>query len=201
MPGGLSSAPPHEKVAGYFGIDVEIQRRIGTFVLISSLLEHQLEMLAWTLGPAIEEGKPAWTDKLQLSVIIDEAIKLCDKIKDAEVKGRVIQTLRACADMLTVRNTVVHGRLVGGAQGLGPSLARNKSWIGEVRKRERSSLVLSPDKLDAASHVLERLFMAVSAYGALLAGSPLADFMVGRLDDIEEVCRVAGEMRQEVLRA
>lgn len=201
MTGGLASAPPHEKVAGYFGISVEIQRRIGTFVLLSSLLEQQLEFLAWTLGPAFDESKPVWTDKLQISQVVEETIKHCEKIEEGRARDQVVQTLRACADMLTVRNTVVHGRLLGGAQGLGPSLARNKSWVGEMRKRERSSLVLDPDKLDAASHVLNRLFMALAAFGAALSGAPAAEFMLERLTDLEEVCRTAAAMREEVLNA
>ena len=199
---GLASAPPHEKIAGYFAVSVDIQRRIGTFVLISSLVEQTLEHLAWTLRPEIPTDKPVWTDRYQTSDLIKETLKLSEDIKPDSLRGIAQKGLSACDNMLTVRHTVIHGRLAGGVSGLGPSLARNKSTLGEIRKRQQSTVALKADSLDAAGHVMERVFMILSAVGIALAGpSPEAGaFVLSKLDDVDEICSKAQLMRDDAMR-
>lgn len=201
MAGGLSTAPTHEKLSGYFGLPAEVQRKIGTFVLISSMVEQQLEVLAWAFKPKIISEKPVWTDKFPISDLISEISKLCQQIKDEGTKQQLLLVLAACNDMLTVRHTVVHGRLRGRTDTTGVLLARNDSILGEARKRERSVLSLKPDNLDQASHIMDRLFMAVSAFGAAVSGAPVAEFMLERLTDLDAIYAAARTMKGEALEA
>lgn len=200
MATGLAIAPAHEKLAGYFGISIEVQRRIGTFVLMSSSLEQNIEILAWSLKPEILPGKPIWTDKLQISQIIGEVTKMSQsKLPDSEFKNDLLSVLQACEDMLVVRHTIVHGRLRGRTEETDVMLSRNDSIIGETRNRERTFLSLKNDKIDEACHILDRLFMFIAAFSAAISGAPVAGFMLERLTDLKEVCESARAMREEAL--
>jgi len=42
---GLATAGTSHKLAGYFGISVEVQRRIGTFIVMFTMIEQMLEFV------------------------------------------------------------------------------------------------------------------------------------------------------------
>ena len=54
---GLATAAPHQKLAGYFGISVEVQRQIGTFIILFSMIEQVLEFVLMQRGEAMPDGQ------------------------------------------------------------------------------------------------------------------------------------------------
>lgn len=191
---GLAKAGAHEKLAGYFDISVELQRRIGTFIVLFSTVEQQLEfVLLQRIAPGPDFAVA--TDKMTIS----DRLKAVRALAASEPDVAPDLILAAdLGDLLAeVRHTVAHGAPIA----LG-KLEKNRSWFGEARKRPFAALTLSESALDAAATASEILFRLLSAIGAHLAGErELAGLLTPPADDIEALQSASTTIREAVRRS
>lgn len=155
---GLSTAPPHIRLEAFFGIDVELQRRIGTFIVLWSMIETSAEHAVWALGDEkIAASRPS-TDRMSISDLLKRLGALRASISNqalAKILDGLIATARHLAE---IRHTVAHGRPAA-PQGGASELQRNPSWFGEIRTRPATSLALSTEVLDRIAEIASTVFM------------------------------------------
>lgn len=191
---GLGKAGAHEKLAGYFDISIELQRRIGTFILLFSMVEQQLEFMLLQRnapGPDLVFA----TDKMTIS----DRLKAVRAL--AATEPDVAPDLILAADLgelLTeARHTVAHGAPIAPGK-----LEKNRSWFGEARKRSFAALTLSETALDAAATASEILFRLLSAIGAHLAGErEMASLLKPPAEDIQALQSASSTIRAAVSRS
>lgn len=196
---GLATAAPHEKIDGYFGIDVEAQRRIGTFVVMCSMLEMQVERVAICLKGQLEPGERIWTDGKVISDLIAEATKLLGRIPQEEVREVVRLALGVAGDLLAIRHTVVHGVPIGATAESKAVLARNKSWFGEVRRREQSQVAADGEVLNHAATIADLLFRVLGCSMSALGGHWPVDLLLRETDNLRAAAARAAEMKKQAL--
>ena len=191
---GLAKAGAHEKLAGYFDIGVELQRRIGTFILLFSMVEQQLEfMLLQRNAPGPD--RVFATDKMTVS----DRLKAVRAL--AATEPEIAPDLILAADLgdllAEVRHTVAHGAPIAPGQ-----LEKNRSWFGEPRKRPFAALTLSEPALDAAATASEILFRLLSAIGARLAGEgEMAGLLTPPVADMQALQSASATIREAVSRS
>jgi hypothetical protein len=191
---GLAKAGAHEKLAGYFDISVELQRRIGTFILLFSMVEQQLEFMLLQRnapGPDLVFA----TDKMTIS----DRLKAVRAL--AATEPDVAPDLILAADLgdllAEARHTVAHGAPIAPGK-----LEKNRSWFGEARKRSFASLTLSEPALDAAAAASEILFRLLSAIGAHLAGErEMAGLLIPPAEDMQALQSASATIRAAVSRS
>jgi hypothetical protein len=190
---GISKADAHEKLAGHFGISVELQRRIGTFILLFSMAEQQLEFMLLQRN-APEPGRVFATDKMTIS----DRLKAVRAL--AATEPEVAPDLILAADLgdllAEVRHTIAHGAPIAPGK-----LEKNRSWFGEPRKRPFAALTLSEPALDAAATASEVLFRLLSAIGARLADErEMAALLTPSVEDMHALQWASATIREAVSR-
>lgn len=161
---GLANAPVQTKLHAFFGIDEETQRQIGTFVVLFSMVEQQLEFVLLTKSREIAVGQIPTTDRMTVS----------DRFKALRALAEEEPLLLGCVEyaanlgevLMTARHTVVHGAPMEHGR-----VEKNRSWFGEVRKRPFSALQIDGTILDSASMVADTLFRQLGSIGAWLSGN------------------------------
>jgi len=188
---GLANAGAHEKLAGYFGISVELQRRIGTFILLFSMVEQQLEFVLLQRNVPGPDFAFA-TDKMTISDRL-KAIRALAASEPEVAAGLIIAA--DLGDLLAeVRHTVAHGAPIAPGR-----LEKNRSWFGEPRKRPFAALTLSEPALDASAIASEILFRLLSAIGARLAGeNEMADLLAPPAEDMQALQSASVTIREAV---
>jgi hypothetical protein len=185
---GLGMAGTHQKLAGYFGISVEVQRRIGTFIVLFSMIEQALEFVLMQRN----EPKPdaQWpTDRMT----VGERLKAIRRL--AESEPGLARELTIIAEMgellMEARHTVAHGAPLGMAR-----LEKNRSWFAEPRKRPFAALELAEPVLDAAAVAGDVLYRLLNAIGARLSGeAAIADLMAPDLEEMQSIQVAASAIR------
>jgi hypothetical protein len=191
---GLAKASAHEKLAGYFDISVELQRRIGTFILLFSMVEQQLEFMLLQRNAPGPDGVFA-TDKMTVSNRLKAVRAL------AATEPEIAPDLILAADigdlLAEVRHTVAHGAPIASGK-----LEKNRSWFGEPRKRPFAALTLSESALDAAATASEILFRLLSAIGAHLAGErEMAGLLAPPVADMQALQSSSATIRNALRRS
>lgn len=190
---GLANASPHQKLAGYFGVSVEAQRRIGTFIVLFSMIEQTLEMVLMQRSKPRPDGR--WpTDQLTVAERFKRIRALArsepELAKELAIAGEVGELL------MEARHTVAHGAPIGNAR-----LERNQSWFGEPRKRPSSALQLGEQALDAAATAAEILYRLLASIGAGLSGqAEVADLMAPRPEEMLALRSAASTIRTAIER-
>lgn len=159
---GLATTGVHQKLEAFFQIGVDRQRRIGTFIVLFSMIEQALEFAL--LNP--EKGWPAGeippTDRMGVT---DRLKALRQRSLDVPELSSIIELAVGIGEVLTeARHTVAHGAPIAPGR-----VERNRSWLGEARKRPFAALELSEDVLDAAATAGDALFRLLGAIGAAQA--------------------------------
>lgn len=163
---GLSDAPAFRRLDAFFQIDTEHQRRIGTLVVLCSMIERDLEILCWVLAGQDPAAGVATTEKAPASELVQRLRTGAAAIENAKLANFLIEAAETTTDLLEIRNTVVHGRPMVGADGA-PSLARNPSWFGETRRRPAGALPVSNDVLDLAAEIALTTNLVIAGFQAV----------------------------------
>ncbi|MDE8653893.1 hypothetical protein [Novosphingobium album (ex Liu et al. 2023)] len=191
---GLAKAGAHEKLAGYFDISVELQRRIGTFILLFSMIEQQLEFMLLQRNPPGPDRVFA-TDKMPVSDRLKAVWALA--ANEPEIAPDLILAADLGDLLAEVRHTVAHGAPIASEK-----LEKNRSWFGEPRKRPFAAVTLSEPALDAAATASEILFRLVSAIGARLAGErEMAGLLTPPESDMQALQSASATIRVAVSRS
>jgi hypothetical protein len=181
----------HEKLSRIFGIDVEVPRRIGTFIVLCSMVEQQAEfVLLQRRGPG--NCGPSAVDRMTMS----ERLKAIHALNDPAIPGALEMAARLGELLTNARHTIAHGAPTGWKR-----LERNRSWFGEHRKRPFAALSLSMEDLDGAALIGDTLFRQLASIGAHLAGEP--DFSAAAMpnaDEIEQALAVADRLQEAMSR-
>ena len=197
----LSKSPAHEKLSALLNIDIELQRRIGTFVVMSSMVEMGVETLAVSLKNEPIGDEPIWTDKKQISDLIKDTQKLCGGIEHADFRNLTASALDAINDMLTIRNTLVHGRPFSFTTGNVPHLLRNATWFGEKRTREETALRLDLPSLDRAIELMDGLHTIINRIITAVISPRKIGHAIEKAPELSKVRELAAEMKEKVLQA
>lgn len=159
---GLATAGVHRKLEAFFQIGVDRQRRIGTFIVLFSMIEHQLEFALVNPEKGMPAGEIPPTDRMGVT---DRLKALRQRSVDVPELSSIIELAVGIGEVLTeARHTVAHGAPIAPGR-----VERNRSWLGEVRKRPFAALELSEDVLDAAATAGDVLFRLLGAIGAVQA--------------------------------
>lgn len=191
---GLATATPHQKLAGYFGISVEVQRQIGTFMILFSMIEQALEFVLMQRSEAKPDGQ--WpTDGMTIGERF-KAIRVLAK-SESELAHQLTIAAEMGELLMEVRHTVAHGAPLGTGR-----LEKNKSWFGEPRKRPFAALELTEPALDAAADAGEGLYRLLNAIGASLSGQiDVAKLMAPGPDDMQSLQAAASILRTAISRS
>lgn len=157
---GLATASPSRKLEAFFQIDAETQRRVGALIILFSMVEMQLEFAVWILAREPLSDQPISTDKAQASDLVRRLRQLAHVIDDEGLRAVLHTSLDIVDNLLVVRNTIAHGRPLGAEAGQA-LLARNASLLGEVRRREATTLVTDAATLDRVAEVADLMFRTV----------------------------------------
>lgn len=198
---GLATAPPHKKLDAFFGIGVETQRRIGTFVVLCSMLEMQIDHVAITLKGDLSKAKPVWTDKLVISDMIVATTKLLDRIKHEGLREIVRQALGAAEDLLVIRHTVIHGVPLAATSTDAGALVRNKSWFGEMRRRQSSQIEMDNQLLDEATAIVDILFKTLGQSMSAIFEPVSLEILLAEREQLRAAAGRAAEMKAQALAA
>lgn len=191
---GLATAGAAQKLAGYFGISVEVQRRIGTFIVLFSMIEQSLEFVLMNRNAPRPDGQ--WpTDKMTIADRFRAIRALAETEPDLQHELMIVAELGEL--LMEARHTVAHGAPIETAR-----LEKNRSWLGEPRKRAFAALELSEPALDAAADAGEILYRLLNAIGARLAGSPeYAELMMPSLEELRSLQSAEGVIRSAMSKA
>lgn len=190
----LAIADAHQKLAGYFGITVEVQRRIGTFIVLFSMIEQALEFVLLQRSEPKSDGHCP-TDRMPVS----ERLKAIRAL--AESEPELAHELTIAAELgellMEARHTVAHGAPLEMAR-----LERNRSWLGEPRKRPFAALQLNEPVLDAAAEAGEVLYRLLNAIGARFSGqAEIAELMAPDLEEMQSIQAAASVIRTAMVRS
>jgi hypothetical protein len=159
---GLSNATAAEKIHAFFGITVEMQRRIGTFVVAWGMFEVNCEPLVWTLRNEDPKDKIPSTDRRPISELLISMHKWSEDEPSHKFSQQVALLSTVADDLLYYRNAIIHGRAFPG-----PSFVSNAPIFGELRKRDSSTAHVSEQLLDMAAeaaNILIKSLGGITAY-------------------------------------
>lgn len=194
---GLSTAPAHRRLEAFFGITGDHQRRVGTVVLLCSMIERDAEILCWMLAGEEPATGVRSTDKATISDLLKRLRKAAEgpvSIEYRPLASLLTATVQAAADLFDVRNTIVHGRPVVDPVGA-PSLTRNPSWLGESRSRPATTLAITDDVLDQVAEVALCVNLVLAGSNMMLGGAVPAGLVLEREDEMNarraEIAKIA----------
>lgn len=180
---GLSTASPSRRLEAFFQIDVEHQRRIGTAVVLCSMVEREVELLCWALSNEPFEATVKSTDRAQTSELLKRLAKAGATLEPRDLADLLSITAETAASLFEVRHTIVHGRPMPGAQG-GAALIRNPSWIGEARSRPTTAITITDDNLDLVAEIALSVSQVVAGLSMVLVGTMPPAFALERAPEM-----------------
>lgn len=187
---GLATADSHTRLEAFFDISVERQRRIGTFVVLFSMVEQQLEFVLLQRSEVPLVGEIPFTDRMTIS----DRLKAIRALAGSEplLTNELVLAAELGEVLADARHTVAHGAPLESGR-----LERNRSWFGETRKRPFASLQLTDAALDATACATEILFRLLGSIGSRLAGhDEMADLMTPSEDQLSAAKQAAVIVRQ-----
>ena len=176
------------------GISVEVQRQVGTFIILFSMIEQALEFVLMQRSEAKPDGQ--WpTDGMTVGERF-KAIRVLAK-SESELAHQMTIAAEMGKLLMEVRHTVAHGAPLGTGR-----LEKNRSWFGEPRKRPFAALELTEPTLDAAAEAGEVLYRLLNAIGASLSGQvDVAKLMAPGPDDMQSLQAAASILRTAISRS
>lgn len=196
---GLSDAPAFRRLEAFFQIDAEHQRRIGTLVVLCSMIERDLEILCWVLAGQDPATGVATTEKAPASELVKRLRTGAAAVEPAALADLLIEATETTADLFEIRNTVVLGRPMVGPDGAS-SLARNPSWFGEARRRPASALPVSNDVLDLAAEIALTTNLVIAGFQAVLTNQLPPAFVLDRSAEMGQRRREAHDLVRRMTR-
>jgi len=181
MPNDLANADASQRLHTFFGVSPSVQKKVGTFILIWGKFECTIELLIWSTKGETPAGVRPSTDARPVSVLIDNLRTWAKSTADDPLLTALVLTCEIADNLLEYRNAVVHGRIFEGGK-----FTSNGSLLGELRKRQETTVHVSEGVLDRAiraADVLERATGLISAVyaGALDDDHPVFNEILGRL--------------------
>jgi hypothetical protein len=188
----VGSATAAEKIKVFFGITVEMQRRIGTFIVAWGMFEVNCEPLVWKLRNEDPTGKFPTTDRRPISDLLD-SMRTWSAEFPAHKFSKPVDLLSTIAhDLLDYRNAIIHGRAFPG-----PSMISNAPLFGERRKRPKSTAHLSDQLLDMAAEATNILIKSLGLTTACFSDDiPVSlEFITAMTENLERARSIAVEIR------
>jgi len=152
------------------------------------MVEQQLELAIWTIADEALTDRPPSTDKLQSSGLLDRLGGLASSHPDPDMRAVFQDCVAVGRDLFTIRHTVVHGRPLSYPRP-SPRLARNVSWLGEIRKREATTLALTQEVLDRSAVIADGLFSTLGLASVVLASDDPSYAVVAERHDLIKAYR------------
>jgi hypothetical protein len=181
-----------EKIKVFSGISLELQRRIGTFIVAWGMFEVNCEPLVWKLRNEDPAGKFPTTERMPISELLDVMSKWSKEFPSHEFAKSVDMLSTIAGNLLIYRNAIIHGRAFPG-----PSMISNASLFGEKRKRPKSTAYLSDQLLDmaaeATSILIKSLGVITACYSMEISMS--SEFITIMIEKLERAKSIAVEIR------
>lgn len=159
---GLSAANGATKLDVLFGVTLEMQRRIGTFIVVWGMFELSCEPLVWALYNEDPTGKHPSTDRKPISDLLSLLDTWVEKNTTHDFVEQVSLLYATAQDLVAYRNAIIHGRVFAG-----PAFMSNVPIWGELRKRPAATAHINEQLLEMAAEASDTLFKC----GSLIAAS------------------------------
>lgn len=158
---GLAKANSATTLDAFFGVTIDMQRRIGTFIVVWGMFEVSCEPLIWALQNEDPTGKHPSTDRKPISDLLLMMTAWSEKNETHDFSSHVAILSSAAQDLVAYRNAIIHGRVF-----IGPSFIANAPVWGELRKRQKATAHTSNHLLDMAIDASDILFKCAGLIAA-----------------------------------
>lgn len=179
-----------DHLAGW-GFPVEVQQRLGAFVIIWGIVETSLESAVWALKKETVNNRRPSTDKTSVSAWFEE-FKPLAKALDPRLDPISDLAVNAAVQVMNYRHAVAHGWLLPDATA--PTFYRNPNWNGELRNRPKGVARVTESELSLAIDAAWSLAIFIMLVRDACSNTGLLDRLEGMTPDLIRVIAAGDQL-------